>query len=135
MRFLSDMSRRDLISHPAVIARVQHSSTESHRDAALTFSDRVRDAYGDRVDRMLLYGSVARDEVRGSDSDVDLLIILRDEVDTTSIELEIRDVAYDVELEYGVILSLVFTTVSDFKNNTYFSYFSRVREDAQTLYG
>lgn len=55
---------------------------------------------------ILLYGSVARGEERGVHSDVDSLVVLSDGVDdAATVEHDSRDLAYDVELEYGVVLS------------------------------
>lgn len=39
---------------------------------------RLREVYGDRLDRVILYGSYARGDAR-PDSDVDLLVVLRGE--------------------------------------------------------
>lgn len=106
-----------------------------HRRAADAFVRRVRERYGDAIERVLLYGSVARHEELGIDSDVDLLLVLGDDVDTAAYEERIRDLAYDVELEYGVILSLVVLSASEYESRADRPFFEHVRRDAKTLYG
>jgi predicted nucleotidyltransferase len=104
-----------------------------HYRAAETFAQRVRDRYGDVVEAVILYGSVARDEQRGADSDVDLLVVLEDGVDRTEYERRVRELAYDVELERGVVLSLQVLTASDYRRGTPF--LRQVRGDAERLHG
>lgn len=106
-----------------------------HRQAADAFASRVREEYGEVVETVKLYGSVARDEARGVSSDVDLLVVLRDEVDRATDEDRIRAVAYEVELEYAVVLSLVVTTKPEYTRRADHPFFRQVRREATTLYG
>ena len=53
---------------------IETTYTETLRDVAEDFARRVRTALGDRVDSIVLYGSVARGDA-GPDSDVDVLIV------------------------------------------------------------
>ncbi len=104
-----------------------------HRGAAADFARRVQKQYGDAVEAVLLYGSVARNEAGGPNSDVDLPVVLADDPDGAELERRVRDLAYDVELEYGVVLSLVVTTQSDYRAGGPF--FEHVRRDEEPLYG
>lgn len=77
---------------------------------------RLRDGlaalYGDRLDRVLLYGSRARGDAR-SDSDVDVLVILRGEVDPVA---EIRRTEYlvaDMSLAHDIVFQCVFVGVDE----------------------
>ena len=106
-----------------------------HRQAANAFASCVREEYSEVVETVNLYGSVARGEERGVNSDVDLLVVLRDDVDRASCEDRIRAVAYDVELEYAVVLSLVVTTRSGYTRRADHPFFRQVRREATTLYG
>jgi predicted nucleotidyltransferase len=104
-----------------------------HHRAAEAFARRVRDRYGDAVEAVILYGSVARDEQRGVDSDVDLLVVLEDGVDRAEYERRIRELAYDVELDRGVVLSLLVLTASEYQQGIPF--LRQVRGDAERLHG
>lgn len=42
---------------------------------------------------------------RGIDPDVDLLVVLRDDVDKIEFEEKVRNLAYDIELDHGIVLS------------------------------
>lgn len=53
----------------------------SHTDIADEFVRRVRERNGKDVKRLVLFGSTARGEVRGIDSDGDFLAIVSDSAD------------------------------------------------------
>lgn len=107
--------------------------TSPHRRAANAFERRVRERYGDAVEAVYLYGSVARGDERGRDSDVDLLVVISDDVN--GLESAIRDLAYDVELDHGVVLSLIVRSASEFERQKERPFFRHVRGDAERLYG
>lgn len=105
-----------------------------HQRAAEAFARQVREQFGDVVKEVLLYGSVARGEQRGVDSDVDLLIVHQDEVED-EFEEQIRDLAYDVELDHGLVLSLIVLSATEYERRTERPFFRHVRRDAEILYG
>lgn len=105
-----------------------------HYRAAKAFARRVREEYGDVVETIVLYGSVARGEGRGVDSDVDLLVVLADDVDRTKSERRVRDLAYDVELERGVVLSLVVLSATEYRRRDG-PFLQHVRADGERLHG
>lgn len=73
-----------------------------HRAAARAFLDRVRDDLEpDSIAELWLFGSVVRDEA-DTDSDVDVLAVISDEADYATVDDRLLDIAYDVQLEYGV---------------------------------
>lgn len=65
-----------------------------HMAAAEAFVERVNDVCGEVIERIVLDGSVARGEMRGANSDVDLTVVIRDEIDQSAAEDRIRQVAY-----------------------------------------
>lgn len=74
--------------------------------AALTEAKaRLAELYGDRLDRIVLYGSYARGNAR-PDSDVDLLVVLRDEVEPYTEIKRTGLLALDLLLNYGAEVSM-----------------------------
>ena len=123
--------------HRGFIGHLHQKSCMSesvHERAAEMFARRVREQYGDVVDTIILYGSVARGDHVKSDSDIDLLVVLKDNVDVIDYEEAIRELAYDVELEHGVILSLVVLSASEYRHETT-PFLDHVRRDAEPLHG
>lgn len=106
-----------------------------HHRAAEAFARQVRERFDDAVETVLLYGSVARGDERGVGSDVDLLVVLQEEVDEGELEEPVRDLAYDVELEYGVVLSLVVLPASEYDRRAGRPFFQRLHREAEILYG
>lgn len=111
------------------------STGSPHQRAAEAFARRVRERYDDELVRVLLYGSVARGEQRGVDSDVDLLVVLGDDADREEVEADVRKLAYDVELERGVVLSLVVLSATEYDRRSDRPFFQHVRRDAEVLHG
>jgi predicted nucleotidyltransferase len=117
------------------VTAMAESQVSAHERAAAEFARRVGEQKGDAVSAVLLYGSVARGEERGTDSDVDILVILRDTANRTEEEDEIRDIAYDIELERGLVLSLILKTESEFERRKSHPFLRNVRHDAEVLHG
>lgn len=68
--------------------------------------------YGHRLDRVLLYGSRARGDA-GPESDVDVLVVLRGEVDAL---VEIHRNSYlvaDLSLEHDLVISCVYMSAEE----------------------
>lgn len=107
----------------------------SHRRAAEDFAHRARERFGDAISSVMLYGSVARGEARGVGSDVDLLVVLSDDIDEAAFEARVRDPAYDIELDRGVVLSLIVLTAAEYEDRSTRPFFQHVRRDVDVLYG
>jgi predicted nucleotidyltransferase len=60
--------------------------------------------YGNELE-LYIFGSVARNDYE-PDSDIDVLVLLPCEVDT-SVKEEVIDLAYDIELNYNVVFGIV----------------------------
>ncbi|WP_458190921.1 nucleotidyltransferase domain-containing protein [Haladaptatus sp. NG-WS-4] len=73
-----------------------------HEQAAEAFAAAAHDVFGDRIEDLIVFGSTVRGETRGIDSDVDIFVIVTDE----SIVDDLRDLAYDVQLDYSVVVSV-----------------------------
>ena len=68
--------------------------------------DEVTLLYGNRFVSLQLYGSYARNEAR-KDSDVDLLLVLKDDVDRYSENWKLSDLVLKILKSYGVFTSFV----------------------------
>lgn len=80
------------------------TSAGRHREAAAAFGERARAELGGYVERVVLFGSVARGEERGIDSDVVLLVVVEDDA-SAAVEQRLQTIAGDVMLEHGVAVS------------------------------
>lgn len=85
-------------------------------DILLSFSRQVKDILGDKVTKMILYGSYARGDYRdNSDIDIMILTTLTDE-EIAEIKTDIYDLAFDFQMEYGIDISVII------KNEEHFNY-------------
>lgn len=69
--------------------------------------------YGDRLDRLVLYGSHARGDARPG-SDVDLAVVLRGPVDAADEVDRTADLVADLVLDHGRFVSLYPLSDADF---------------------
>jgi len=77
----------------------------SNRRAALAeFVTRVRRALSDSVVDVRLFGSEARGEA-APESDIDVLVVVQPDTARVALEDRIIDIAFDVNLQFGVYIS------------------------------
>lgn len=88
-------------------------ATRPHREAATAFFERVRDRLDTAIDALYLFGSVARANAM-ADSDVDVLAVISDDADYATVDDQLLDIAYDVQLEYGVRVEVHSIRASEF---------------------
>lgn len=82
------------------------------------FTARVRSsAVGDRVARMILYGSVLRGDA-GPESDVDLLVVATGDI--RAVGQTLGDIAFEILLEHGELISPVVYCPDEFRHPHYF---------------
>ena len=84
-----------------------------YREAATVFFERVHDHLDTAIDALYLFGSVAR-ATPTADSDVDVLAVIPDDADYATVDDQLLDIAYDVELEYGVRVEINSVRASEF---------------------
>jgi len=70
--------------------------------------------YGDQIHSILLYGSRARGDER-PDSDIDILIVLKDEFKYSEMLKRSSDMAASLSLENDVVISRAFVTENDYR--------------------
>ena len=88
-------------------------TSSPQREAATIFFERVRDHLDTAIDALYLFGSVDRATPK-ADSDVDVLPVISDEADYATVDDQLLDIAYDVELEYGVGVEVHSIRASEF---------------------
>lgn len=106
----------------------------SHRDAVDEFVDRIRGSDISSIRRVLLFGSVARAS-QSVDSDIDVLVIVENTADVASVEDAIRDVAYDIMLDSGLVFSIHAVTEQTLDRRSDHPFFRNVLAEAEQIYG
>jgi predicted nucleotidyltransferase len=76
---------------------------------------RTQSLYGDRLKRILVYGSYARNEAT-AESDIDLAVVLAGDVVPGKEIDRMIDVITDINLEYGVLLSVYPVSEENYRN-------------------
>lgn len=89
--------------------------TNSHTAAATAFVRAVESLDIRGLESLFLFGSTARGEAAGLDSDVDFLAVIADDANKQAVEDQLRDAAYDVMLEYGPVVEVHVLTRSTFE--------------------
>ena len=84
--------------------------------------------YGDRLDRVLLYGSRARGDA-GPESDVDVLVVLVGAVDPVVEIARTEHLVADLSLEHDLVLSRVFLSLEEYDDEADL-FLRHVRRDA-----
>jgi predicted nucleotidyltransferase len=79
------------------------------------FVRRAQSLYGDKLKCVLVYGSCARDEVT-AESDIDLAVVLAGDVVPGKEIDRMIDIITDMNLEYGVLLSVYPVSEENFQN-------------------
>lgn len=79
------------------------------RRAFEEFAERASEEFGDSIRKLVLFGSVAGGE-EGEESDIDVLVVVDDSGD----KRKLHDLAFEVEVKYGVAISLFARTPEEY---------------------
>jgi predicted nucleotidyltransferase len=85
------------------------------KQAIKEFVRRAQSLYGERLRQVILYGSWARNEAT-EESDIDLAVVLAGEVRPGAEIDRMIDIITDVNLEYGVLLSVYPVAEESYRN-------------------
>ena len=77
------------------------------RDIIYKFAVLLKQILGDKLTKVILYGSYARGDYN-ENSDIDIMVLTSlEDMDIEKIESKIFDLAFDFLLEYGVDISVI----------------------------
>ena len=93
------------------------SSVDTHAAAAKAFVDRARSRFGSEITKLYVFGSAVRGQTHGLASDVDVLVVLDTTIDRETTAEALRDLAYDVMLEYGPVVELHILSEREFERS------------------
>lgn len=81
-----------------------------HEQVAEAFASAATEEYGDQIEDIFVFGSTSRGDTRGIDSDIDMFVVVTDDAITDGL----RDLAYDIQLEYTLVVSVHIQTTERF---------------------
>jgi predicted nucleotidyltransferase len=85
------------------------------RNALVEARERLRNLYGDRLHRLILYGSQARGDARPN-SDVDLALVLEGPVDSYEASKQTSLITISIAGNHGVYISPLHLSQKEFAN-------------------
>lgn len=92
----------------------------------------LTDLYGDRLNRVVLFGSYARGDFH-EESDVDYMVVLNDEEVKSGSEIWfMSDKIGDLSLAYNILVSTIPTSLKKYQTSNLFMY-QNVRREGKVL--
>ena len=80
----------------------------------IVFAEKCKDLFGDKLRDVRIFGSYARGDY-DADSDVDVMILVdMDEVEARTYLGKVCDIACEIDLQHGIILSPLIRSTKDF---------------------
>jgi predicted nucleotidyltransferase len=78
------------------------------------FKQKIGDLYGQRLKKIVLYGSYARGEGNDEYSDIDLAVVLDGDINPCKEIDRMIDIITDINLDYDVLLSVYPVSENDY---------------------
>jgi predicted nucleotidyltransferase len=102
--------------------------TERVRIILAEFRRRLEEIYGDRLDRLVLFGSQARGDAE-PDSDIDVLVVLKEPFVYGEEIWRTSEARGDVSLMYDTDISCIYVTTERYLNDPWEPLLLNVREE------
>ena len=104
----------------------------NYLNIAVQFKSLLTDLYGNRLSKLILFGSYARVEAR-EDSDIDFLVVLKDKEISVFKEIEkINGRVYQIILENGKLISFLPVAENNYENVPNYFY-TLVKQEGKTI--
>jgi predicted nucleotidyltransferase len=100
------------------------------REILERFKTNVKNVLGDRLDRVVLFGSRSRGDA-DPDSDFDLLVTVQSLQETD--RKRVFEVAANLSLEYGVVFAVLVVPTNDFTEDRYFYLYENIQKEGQVV--
>jgi predicted nucleotidyltransferase len=100
-----------------------------HREAFEEFAERLNQSLTGPVDRIMLFGSVARGE-EVEESDVDVLVVLEDK----ELKEEVFEISFKTTLDFDVYISPKVVSIEEFEELKEGKFYETISTEAQ-VYG
>lgn len=110
------------------------AESHPHQAALDAFVDQVEAGDIPELDQLILFGSVARG-TETNDSDIDVLAVVSVDAERHAIAERLRDIAFDVMVEFGIPFSIQTVTVETMADRADHPFFETVASDGELLYG
>lgn len=100
------------------------------KEVLTRFKAEVEGILANRLDQVVLFGSRSREDSE-PDSDFDLLVTVRGLQNTDKKKL--FDVAANLSLEYGTVLTVLVLATEDFTEDRYFYLYDNIQREGQAV--
>jgi predicted nucleotidyltransferase len=94
------------------------------------FKDRVTETLGDRLDRIVLFGSRARGDAE-EDSDFDFLVIVR--TPDNEDKKKIREITARLSIECDTVITALVVPSKDFREDRYFYLYENIQKEGRVV--
>ena len=98
----------------------------SHDEAFKEFFNELDESIGSKLQKVLLFGSVARGE-QTKNSDVDVLVVLEDK----DLKEKVFEISYDIMLEKDVYISPKVVSTQEFENMKDSTFMQEIETDVE----
>jgi uncharacterized protein len=100
------------------------------REVLEQFKLEVKKMLGDRLDRLVLFGSRTRGDA-APDSDFDLLVTVKNLQETD--RNRVFEIAADLSLKYDTVLAVLVVPAKDFTEDRYFYLYDNIQKEGQVV--
>lgn len=114
-----------------MLKEIKLNLTKNYRVTLRDLKEKLIDELGDKLDSLILYGSVARGDF-GPESDIDILMIL----DDSNLRDKVFGIAYDVDIKNDTVTVISIYTMSEVERNIKIGspFFRNVLREGKVIY-